>query len=152
MKSITTLAFLAHECWVVSCQSEQGSNPQLFFEDFMPDMEQMQRKIHGAVKKRQANPDISWRELVPHKDDDIWTASDELRHDIEKLFDQPNLKPLRDGTILELGSYVGYTSRFFSYLFNGVIAMDMVPEFLLMNEYLNRDRNHVMTLQLNYQS
>ena len=50
--------------------------------------------------------------------------------------------PAQNDKLMDLANKQGAT----------VIAMDMVPEFLLMNEYLNRDRNNVMTLQLNYQS
>eukprot|EP00435_Cladocopium_sp_Y103_P034533 s1155_g8.t3 len=51
-------------------------------------------------------------------------------------------------TILELGSYRGYTSRVFSDLFSRVIAVDASEAFLNFNRRYNKDRRNILFVHL----
>ncbi|CAJ1371521.1 unnamed protein product [Effrenium voratum] len=50
-------------------------------------------------------------------------------------------------TVLEVGSYFGYTTRWLSYLFKRVIALDAVPELLQANREYNSDRENILYLR-----
>ena len=75
---------------------------------------------------------------------DIWTCSDEMRHDIKEFFkDKTNYK------IAEIGSHKGYTTRYFSKIFKKVYAVDINTNWTKHNKELNKDRNNIEYIHLN---
>eukprot|EP00913_Durusdinium_trenchii_P006721 g6317.t1 len=50
-------------------------------------------------------------------------------------------------TVLEVGSYFGYTTRLLSHLFKRVIALDAVHELLQANREYNMDRDNILYLR-----
>lgn len=70
------------------------------------------------------------------KEANLWTISDRYRQDIVNKLD-------KNMTILELGTHYGYTTRFFSEIFNHVVAVDVNPYMLGVNQTLNCDRTNI---------
>lgn len=54
--------------------------------NWLPSVDELYPKIDAAVQRRLADPEIPWEELVPGKDQDLWTASNELRTDVQQFF------------------------------------------------------------------
>jgi SAM-dependent methyltransferase len=85
------------------------------------------------------------REVVPTKLQDQWTISTAFREDLEFHF-----KGMAENyTVLEVGSYFGYTTRLLSQLFSRVIALDYMQHFISANAGLNADRSNILYLRFN---
>lgn len=69
---------------------------------------------------------------------DLWTLSDEFRVHLKDFFKDKSVK-----SIAEIGSYKGYTTRFFSELFEKVYAVDNNLEFHNLNKQFNKDKNNI---------
>lgn len=80
---------------------------------------------------------------APDKLEDQWTISRALRHDLADQFSGFGA----NFTVLEVGSYFGYTTRLLSDYFSRVIALDAVPQFLQANREYNLDRNNILYLK-----
>lgn len=78
------------------------------------------------------------------KDQDYWTISGKMKQDLRNFF----APKASTWTILELGSYRGYTSRVFSDLFSRVIAVDASEAFLSFNRRYNKDRQNILFVHL----
>ena len=75
--------------------------------------------------------------------DDVWTCSDEFRDDIKHFFkDKSHYK------IAEIGSHKGYTTRYFSNIFEKVYAIDNSVEWTNFNKKLNKDKNNIEYVHL----
>eukprot|EP00746_Dinoflagellata_sp_MGD_P167152 gnl/MRDRNA2_/MRDRNA2_97549_c0_seq1.p1 gnl/MRDRNA2_/MRDRNA2_97549_c0~~gnl/MRDRNA2_/MRDRNA2_97549_c0_seq1.p1 ORF type:complete len:281 (+),score=54.86 gnl/MRDRNA2_/MRDRNA2_97549_c0_seq1:90-845(+) len=108
------------------------------FESFAPDAKEFLRKAMWSRLDSEGKEDA-----VPDKTNDQWTISKQFREDLKGVFghDAANM------TVLEVGSYFGYTTRLLSSLFQKVIALDAIPEFLLVNREFNMDRNNIVYLK-----
>lgn len=69
---------------------------------------------------------------------DVWTISEKFRYDIMHFFENKH-----KNTIIEIGSYKGYTTRILSKIFNKVIAVDNNPYHHYENMKINNDRNNI---------
>lgn len=79
----------------------------------------------------------------PDKMKDQWTISATLRRDLEE-----QLRDFAENfTVLEVGSYFGYTTRLLSERFKRVIALDAVPQLLQANREYNSDRDNIFYLR-----
>lgn len=72
---------------------------------------------------------------------DVWTISDEMRNDIACFFEN---KFPDQNTIVEIGSYKGYTTNFLSRIFNTVYAIDNNKNFHSTSQSLNKDRTNII--------
>jgi hypothetical protein len=108
------------------------------------------RKIMNDFKRKEIIPPI--KIIRENKNiekniniyNDIWTCSDEMRHDIKEFFkDKTNYK------IAEIGSHKGYTTRYFSKIFKKVYAVDINTNWTKHNKELNKDRNNIEYIHLN---
>mmetsp|Transcript_78103 Transcript_78103/g.162206 ORF Transcript_78103/g.162206 Transcript_78103/m.162206 type:complete len:242 (-) Transcript_78103:373-1098(-) len=79
----------------------------------------------------------------PDKIEDQWTISHKLRRDLEEQFTDF----AENFTVLEVGSYFGYTTRLLSKHFARVIALDAFPQLLQANREYNIDRSNVLYLK-----
>jgi len=95
-------------------------------------------RYQASIRARMAGSDA-----LPDKAEDEWTSSDALRKDLIGLVAgiSENL------TVLEVGSYFGYTTRVLSHLFKRVIALDAVPELLQANRDYNYDRDNILYIR-----
>jgi O-methyltransferase len=69
---------------------------------------------------------------------DVWTLSDEFRVHLKDFFKDKSVK-----SIAEIGSYKGYTTRFFSELFEKVYAVDNNIEFHNLSKEFNKDKENI---------
>ena len=76
--------------------------------------------------------------------DDVWTCSNCFRNDIEVFF-----KNKSEYKISEIGSHKGYTTRFLSYIFKKVYAIDNSIEWTNCNKNYNKDRDNIEYINLN---
>jgi len=99
-----------------------------------------------AVARFRAAADARARgegDAEPDKTEDQWTISKALRKDL-----QEQLTDFADNfTVLEVGSYFGYTTRLLSERFARVIALDAVPQLLQANREYNLDRTNILYLR-----
>merc|ERR1712224_154806 len=79
----------------------------------------------------------------PDKLEDQWTISKAFRDDLRMHFEGVGA----NFTVLEVGSYLGYTTRLLSQLFARVITLDAVPQFLAANHEFNVDRPNILYLK-----
>ncbi|CAK9107495.1 unnamed protein product [Durusdinium trenchii] len=78
------------------------------------------------------------------KEEDYWTTSAEMKQDLRSFF-----MPLAaNWTVLELGSYRGYTTRALAETFASVIAVDASEAFLNSNRRYNADRRNIFFVHL----
>jgi len=80
---------------------------------------------------------------APDKSEDQWTSSLALREDLAREF----IAVAKGATVLEVGSYFGYTTRLLSQMFHRVIALDAMPQFLQANREYNIDRDNIFYLK-----
>lgn len=94
--------------------------------------------------------------LMVDKATDAWTISNEFRDGLRDYF---LINPLYNkllrkqgfvaeefkikATVLELGSYVGYTTRFLAEVFQKAIAFDLSYDFINLNRQLNADKDNI---------
>lgn len=74
---------------------------------------------------------------------DLWTLSDEFRVHVKDFFKDKSVK-----SIAEIGSYKGYTTRFFSELFEKVYAVDNNLEFHNLSKKFNKDKDNIEYITL----
>ncbi|CAD7965279.1 unnamed protein product [Amoebophrya sp. A120] len=114
--------------------------------------------------------------LPQQKYDDQWTVSPKFRQDLVQFFqnvkrgqanmmrgtsptsasDEERTRPIGKKDveakvktiIFELGTYIGYTTRFLSQHFTTVFALDVDPVFLRLNKIYNSDRRNIHFLQV----
>ena len=93
-------------------------------------------------------PDIIIRDtkVIKNQDtlniyDDVWTCSDEMREDIRTMFHDKNY------TIIEIGSYKGYTTKVFSDIFTKVYAIDNNPELIKLNRKFNAGSKNITCIE-----
>eukprot|EP00392_Amoebophrya_sp_AT5.2_P015977 g16205.t1 len=96
--------------------------------------------------------------LPQEKADDQWTVSGKFRADLQKWFLQIQSSTSTTGTderyntttslIIELGTYLGYTTRLLSDHFGKVFALDGDPFFLRLNKLYNSDRSNIEFFQV----
>ncbi|CAE7531901.1 tas [Symbiodinium natans] len=95
-------------------------------------------RFQASIRARMAGSDA-----LPDKAEDEWTSSDALRKDL-----RIHLAGFSENlTVLEVGSYFGYTTRILSQLFKRVIALDAVPELLQANRDYNSDRDNILYIR-----
>lgn len=75
--------------------------------------------------------------------EDKWTISTKMRIDIANFF-----KAHRNFNIAEIGSYKGYTTRFFSDIFHRVYAIDKDVDYIILNQKLNQDRRNISYINI----
>jgi hypothetical protein len=78
--------------------------------------------------------------------DDCWTCSNVMRGDIISFFrylENHSILKVKEIKIVEIGSYKGYTTRFFSNFFNHVYAIDNDLNFTSHNKSMNVDRSNI---------
>ena len=68
----------------------------------------------------------------PNIYEDIYTCTDEFRHDIYDFF-----KNVQHFKVAEIGSYLGYTTNILSYIFSKVYAIDNNIKFIDSNKKFN---------------
>lgn len=78
------------------------------------------------------------------KDEDYWTTSILMKHDIRSFFQDI----AQNWTVVELGSYRGYTTNVLADVFELVIAVDASPVFLGYNRENNADHTNVLYMNL----
>ena len=79
---------------------------------------------------------------IPSKDSSLMTISSVFRNDfLQKFPDSNNL------VVLELGGYLGYTTRFLSFHFKQVYSVEINSSYNLFSKILNSDRNNVKHLK-----
>lgn len=83
-------------------------------------------------------------EQLPSRDVDIGTVSRALREDVKRIL-YPKSKVQ---TILEMGVYRGYTTRFLSEIFSRVYAIDNDDSYLSEAKKFNQDRTNVTYLKV----
>mmetsp|Transcript_22768 Transcript_22768/g.37474 ORF Transcript_22768/g.37474 Transcript_22768/m.37474 type:complete len:235 (-) Transcript_22768:40-744(-) len=96
------------------------------------------QRFQASVRAR-----MSGSELTPDKAEDEWTSSEALRKDLVQQLGAFS----QNFTVLEVGSYFGYTTRLLSHLFKRVIALDAIPELLQANREYNMDRDNILYLR-----
>lgn len=79
----------------------------------------------------------------PDKLEDQWTISKAFRDDLRMHFEGTG----ENFTVLEVGSYLGYTTRLLSQLFTKVITLDANPHLLSANHAFNVDRPNILYLK-----
>lgn len=84
---------------------------------------------------------------TPDKLQDQWTITKRFRADLIAEFGG-----MADNyTVLEIGSYFGYTTRLLSQLFGRVISVDVMPQFIEANREYNRDKPNILYLKFHTQ-
>jgi SAM-dependent methyltransferase len=103
-------------------------------------VQQKQGLAQHYLSKRATGADA-----VPTKGEDQWTVTAKFRDDLAGFVRSRGGH--EDLTVLEVGSYLGYTTRLLSGLFHRVIALDAIPALLSINRDFNADRRNVVYLQ-----
>jgi len=80
---------------------------------------------------------------VPDIDADVWTISNTFRSDMQEFFRSKG--PV---SLLEIGSYKGFTTRFFSNFCNQVVAVDNNRSHHEHSRSLNKDRENIEYINL----
>jgi len=94
--------------------------------------QQINRSIASATE---------FQDYVPDKEVDPWTITKKFRSDIIKIFESyPHAK---EWTIMELGSYFGYTTSLLSRIFRKVVAVDISKDHLEITERYNKNRTNI---------
>jgi len=75
--------------------------------------------------------------------EDIWTCSDEMRHDIADFF-----KDNAQYTLAEIGAHKGYSTRILSQIFSRVYAVDNSVEWTNFSKQFNKDRTNIEYVML----
>ncbi len=78
------------------------------------------------------------------RDNDLWILSNKFREDIKRIF-YPTSK---SHTILEMGVYRGYTTRFLRGIVGRVVAIDHDESNLRRTRQFNRDRSNITYLRM----
>jgi len=77
--------------------------------------------------------------------DDVWTISTEMRNDIKNHFKSS----ASTTSIVEIGAYKGYTTKFLSQIFHTVYAVDNHKKWLQENKNYNSDSTNIVFVELN---
>ncbi|CAD7948570.1 unnamed protein product [Amoebophrya sp. A25] len=101
--------------------------------------------------------------LPKEKFDDQWTVSPKFRTELLEGWksivstsggkvaggdhDQQPPTTTSISVVVEVGTYIGYTTRFLSKNFDVVLALDDNPTFLQLNQVYNRDRGNINFIQ-----
>ncbi|MHA2407903.1 MAG: hypothetical protein ACXACA_05990, partial [Candidatus Ranarchaeia archaeon] len=82
-------------------------------------------------------------QFIPDKREDKNTTSLKFKTDLINYFDKLSLK-----NCLEVGTYIGYSTRILSFLFDEVTTIDSNENYLVNARELNFDRDNITYLQL----
>lgn len=93
----------------------------------------IRREVFEYARLHQALPDKSF---------DSWTMTPEVRESIQRFFKE-NQNAARNWTVLEIGSYVGYTTSVIASLVKKVVAVDILPQFLEFNKLFNENHHNI---------
>lgn len=78
------------------------------------------------------------------KEDDYWTTSVQMKQDLRNFFQDLG----GNWTVLELGTYRGYTTRVLADIFHRVIAVDASSVFLEHNSENNAEHDNIVYINL----
>jgi SAM-dependent methyltransferase len=103
-------------------------------------MEQGAKNVKRYFDRRSTGEDA-----VPGKHEDQWTVTAQFRADLQAFVAE--VGGAERQTVLEVGSYMGYTTRLLSELFFRVITLDAVPALLAINRDFNQDKSNIVFIQ-----
>lgn len=86
--------------------------------------------------------------LLPDKQEDIITISNRFRRDLIDFFEDIG----RHMCIVEIGAYLGYSTRLLASLFRHVISVDVDPQLIEWNRNFNADLANVEYVELDVYS
>ncbi|MFN0248637.1 MAG: FkbM family methyltransferase [Kofleriaceae bacterium] len=77
--------------------------------------------------------------VLPDKQENIMTISNRFKRDVIDFFDENG----RRDCVVEIGSYLGYSTRFLASLFSQVVSVDVNIDVLSYNRHLNSDLDNI---------
>jgi len=115
-------------------------------EDIRIKKERTGRKVKPRrKKKREAFDHARLNQTIPHKMMDYWTMTRNLQIDIQRFFTDmtTNHGVAQDWTVLEIGSYVGYTTSIIAPFVKKIAAVDILPQFLEYGKIFNEKYGNI---------
>eukprot|EP00397_Hematodinium_sp_SG-2012_P062874 GEMP01085719.1.p1 GENE.GEMP01085719.1~~GEMP01085719.1.p1 ORF type:complete len:254 (+),score=55.67 GEMP01085719.1:134-895(+) len=95
----------------------------------------------------EAFKDAVQNNIIPDKSNDQWTITAKFKADLLVLFG-PTHNDAGNWTVLEIGSYLGYTTAILAQRFKHVVAVDMLDSVLQANKVFNARRTNIDYIQM----